>query len=59
VQYKVLAAIHSGVKVKKKLSVGLVLAIVLVLLAAGAAAAVLLSMRQIVEEEEAVPMANK
>ncbi|MDD3882611.1 MAG: PepSY domain-containing protein [Eubacteriales bacterium] len=57
-QYKVLARVRGEVKVKKKLSVGLVLTIVLALLAVGAAAAVLLSMQQLVEKE-AIPMANE
>lgn len=46
------------IKVKKKLSVGLALMIILTLLVAGAVAAVILSIRQIVEEK-AIPMANQ
>ncbi|MEG0127111.1 MAG: hypothetical protein RR816_13640, partial [Clostridia bacterium] len=47
---RVLAEAKGEGKVKKKLSAGLIVAIVLVLAAVGAAATVLLSMRQIVEE---------
>ena len=57
---RVLAAAHEKGegKVKRKFSVGLVLAIVMMLLTVTAVAAVLLSMRQIVDEH-AVPMAQQ
>ena len=45
-------------KVKKKLSVGFVLIMILVLAVVGAVAAVILSLQQIVEEQ-AIPMANQ
>lgn len=57
-RYKVLAQARGVVKARKKLSAGVVMAIVFVLVAAGAVAAVLLSMRQVVEEK-AIPMANQ
>lgn len=53
-----LAQAKGGRKVKRKLSVVLVLTIVMVLVALGALAAVLLSMRDMVEQE-VVPLANQ
>ena len=53
-----LAQAKGGRKVKRKLSIVLVLTIVMVLVALGALAAVLLSMRDMVEQE-VVPLANQ
>jgi len=50
--------VRGEIKVKRKLSVGLVLTILLLLTVAGAVAAVILSLQQIVEEQ-AIPMANQ
>jgi len=55
---RVIAEAKGAKKVKKKISVGGVLAVVLIFAAVTAAAAILLSMRQIVDEK-AVPMANE
>ena len=54
---RVIAQAKKGKRVKKKISAGLVIALVLLLATATATAAILLSMRQIVDEQ-AVPMAN-
>ena len=54
---RVIAGAKGGKRVKKKISAGLVIALVLLLATATATAAILLSMRQIVDEQ-AVPMAN-
>lgn len=57
-QYKVLQKTRGDVKVRKKLSAGLCLTIILVLAAMGAVAAALLSARDIVEKQ-AIPMASQ
>lgn len=57
-QYKILQKTRGDVKVRKKLSAGLCLTIILVLAAMGAVAAALLSARDIVEKQ-AIPMASQ